>query len=77
MNEAVVVALIVSIAPTLVAVGSIIVSIRNSRQQNEKLVEIHRLTNDSFSKAMAKINQLEEIISHKRDEELARAKRRV
>lgn len=49
MSDAVSIALIASIAPTIAALAALVVSVLNSR----RLVEIHTLTNSNLSKVTA------------------------
>jgi len=49
MSDAVLVALIASVAPSLVAAAGVIVSIRNSR----KIDEVHKTVNSGLSKQLA------------------------
>lgn len=64
-NEDIVIALIISLAPTLSVIGSTIIGLKSAKKQNKILKEVHILTNDNFTKAMDKIDRLEEIIRKK------------
>lgn len=66
-NENITIALIVSAAPTLAVIGSMVINIKSANKQNTKLDEIHVLTNDNFTKALKKIDQLEKVINKQRE----------
>jgi hypothetical protein len=69
INENIVIAIVVSVAPTLAVIGSTFVGLKTAKEQNKKLKQIHFLTNESFSKAMDKIDRLEKIIKDKEAKE--------
>lgn len=59
MTESLEVALVVSTPPMLVAVGSLVVAIRNQRVSGKKLDHITVLTNSTLTAANNRIDQLE------------------
>jgi hypothetical protein len=59
MSDDIKVALIVSVPPTILALSTLIVGVRNSR----KLDIVHKQTNSNLSKAVRKITKLEKVIS--------------
>ena len=62
MTEAVQVALIVAIAPTLVAFGGIVVSVLTLWSAHRKLNHITVLTNSTLTAANKRIDDLEQIV---------------
>lgn len=62
MVEVVQIALITSIAPTLVALGSIIATLMTARRADGKLNQIHVLTNSTLTAANKRIDELETLV---------------
>lgn len=62
MSESVQIALIASIAPTIVAFGAIIATIVTSNKADGKLNQIHVLTNSTLTAANKRIDELEAIV---------------
>lgn len=65
MSDTVVLAIIASLAPTLMALAAFVVSIHNSKKSDviiEKAAEIHTLTNSSLSKVQSALDVANERI---------------
>lgn len=62
MDNDVVVALIVSVPPTLAAIAGIVIASINAGKNNKKLTEIHTLTNSNLSKVTANLEVANETI---------------
>lgn len=62
MNDVVKVAIIVSIAPTLMALVAILTTVLTSRKADGKLDQIHTLTNSTLTAANKRIDELEALV---------------